>query len=256
MTGRRPEEDAPRRSSARGTRPSMYSGGRVTACTFDCYGTLIDWRAGIDENLGQMLRDRGYHGAESVYEAYTTVERQEETRYASYRTILATSAIRVGERLRVRLPAEDARRFAESLPSWPAFEDTVEGLRALGRLGIRRIILSNVDRALLEATLRRSHIEVDGFVTAEDVRSYKPEGAHWLRYFQEYPEDRGTTWHVAHSWFHDIVPAQRLGLPTVWVDRYSEPRPRSVRPDFTVRDLRGLIRLVRRNPTSGADSTA
>jgi FMN phosphatase YigB (HAD superfamily) len=120
----------------------------------------------------------------------------------------------------------------------------VEVLRELGRTGVRRIILSNIDRDLLEETIRRNHLEVDGFVTSEDVRSYKPSPSHWLEFFRRYPEDRRTTLHVAHSLVHDIVPAGKLGMRTVWVDRYGEPRPPSIRPTYTLRDLRGLLELV------------
>ena len=216
---------------------------RVTACTFDCYGTLIDWRAGIERALGAALRARGDPGPTPVYDLYTEVERDVETRYAPYREILATSAHRVGERLGIPLSASDAREFAESLPTWSAFPDTVPTLRELGRRGVRRVILSNVDRDLLEETIRRNRLEIDGFVTAEDVRSYKPGAAHWLRFFQDYPGDRETTLHVAHSLVHDIVPAQRLGLRTVWVDRYTEARPPSIRPTYSVRDVRSLFTL-------------
>lgn len=216
---------------------------RVTACTFDCYGTLVDWRAGIERNLGDRLRAHGARGAVSVYDVYTEVERDVEIHYAPYRQILASSARRVGERLGIPLTAAEADEFAASLPTWPAFPDTASALRALGRRGVRRVILSNVDRDLLQETIRRNRLEVDGFVTAEDVRSYKPGPAHWLRFFQDYPDERGATLHVAHSLVHDIVPAQRLGVPTVWVDRYDEPRPRSIRPTYSVRDARSLLTL-------------
>jgi len=56
-------------------------------------------------------------------------------------------------------------------------------------------------------------------VTAEQVRSYKPDLAH----FRKFAELTGATpmnWiHVANSWVHDIMPAARLGLRSVWVDR-------------------------------------
>lgn len=216
----------------------------VEACTFDCYGTLIDWRTGIERSLGRLLREEGYAGTGPVFPAYDEAERTVEHRYAPYREVLASAAMRAAGILGTRLAPARAREFADSLPTWSAFADTAEVLRALGRRGVRRIILSNVDRGLLEGTLRRSRLEVDGFVTAEDVRSYKPAPSHWREFLRRYLVPRTATLHVAQSWFHDIVPAGKLGFRTVWVDRYDESLPAHVRPTFIARDLRDLLRFI------------
>jgi 2-haloacid dehalogenase len=221
--------------------PEGRSGDKAPrACTFDCYGTLIDWRTGIEQNLRRILRPRGLHGAQSLYLAYLGAERAVEKRYVPYRDVLSEAAVRAARTLGVALPAAQAREFADSLPRWPAFPDTVEVLGLLRQRGIGRFILSNVDRDQLEATIRVHSLEVDGFVTAEDVRSYKPHPAHWERFFDEHPIERGGVLHVAQSLYHDIVPATALGLRTVWVNRYSDALPGDVRPTFVLPDLRGL----------------
>jgi len=240
--------DATRRPQ-RPHRPSagpQNLGSGVTACTFDCYGTLIDWRAGIERHLGLALRNAGYSGSAPIYPMYTEIERGEERTYAPYRQILATTAMRVADRLGTRLPPNAARSFAESLPEWPAFPDSAEVLRELGRRGILRVILSNVDRDLLRGTIRQSGLEVDGLVTAEDVRSYKPAPAHWLRFYRDFAVERSSTLHVAHSLVHDIRTAEELGIRTVWVDRYGEELSASVHPTFVTRDLEELLRIVPR----------
>ncbi len=216
----------------------------VDTCTFDCYGTLIDWRSGIEQNLRRLLRPRGMHGAQSIFLAYLGAERAVERSYVPYRDVLAASAVRAARTLGIALPAAQAREFAESLPRWPAYRDSAESLRALGRLGIRRYILSNVDRDLLEATIRESGLEVDGYVTAQDVQSYKPQPAHWERLLQQYSVERSHLLHVAQSLYHDIAPATELGLRTVWVNRYAEAGPGALRPTYIVRDLDGLLALL------------
>ncbi len=220
------------------------SADRVRACTFDCYGTLVDWRSGIEESLGQRLRAAGMEGQRPVFPTYDTAERELEGNYAPYRDILAASALRTAQRLGVNLPAVAAREFAKSLPSWPVFPDTAEALRGLGRSGVGRYILSNVDRDLLSETIRRNSLEVDGVITAEDVRSYKPAPAHWNRFFRDTSLDVSAVLHVAQSLFHDIVPAEALGIRTVWINRYGLEAPPMPRPTYTLPDLRGLPSLL------------
>lgn len=231
-------------TTARGPSSDRQHDRSVQVCTFDCYGTLIDWRTGIDQTLGRTLRSQGYAGARSVFSVYDEAEREAEGRYAPYREVLTSAASRAARQLGVALTAASAMEFAESLPTWPPFPDTVGVLRELGRRGVSRFVLSNVDRDLLEETVRRNGLEIDGVVTADDVRSYKPAVGHWLRFFGDHPVDRDAVLHVAQSLFHDIVPAERLGLRTVWVNRYQEVRPASVRPTYTTRDLRGLLELI------------
>ncbi len=216
----------------------------VRACTFDCYGTLIDWQRGIEENLGNRLRAAGLKGSRRVFPVYDAAERELEGSYAPYRDILAASALRAADRLGAPLSDSAAREFATSLPSWPAFPDTAEVLRDLGRRGVRRYILSNVDRDLLSETIRRSSLEVDGVVTAEDVHSYKPAPAHWTRFFRDTSTSPTDVLHVAQSLFHDIVPADALGIRTVWVNRYGLRPPAALRATYTLPDLQGLPSLL------------
>lgn len=220
----------------------------IRACTFDCYGTLIDWHAGVEQTLGPALRAHGYSGSGRIFPAYEESEKAVERAYRPYREVLASSAIRTAEKLGVSLPATEAKKFAEGLPAWPAFPDTASVLHELGRQGVRRYILSNVDRDLLQETIRRNHFEVDGIVTAEDVQSYKPAPGHWIRFLQDHPGEEAGLLHVANSLFHDIVPANGLGWRTVWVNRYGEPLPVDIQPAYTIRDLRGLLGLIGKRP--------
>jgi FMN phosphatase YigB (HAD superfamily) len=104
-----------------------------------------------------------------------------------------------------------ARFLPESLPGWRVFDDTNAALRRLRDAGCRLGILSNVDDDLLGATMRQFDIEVELVVTAQQVGSYKPAQAHFVTARETIGEDRWL--HAAQSWFHDIVPATRLGIP-------------------------------------------
>ena len=212
--------------------------------SFDCYGTLIDWKSGIEMNLRRAFGARLRLNGRELLDRYTSLEAEEERSYRKYRKVMTTTTERLAANLKLEVSKAEAERFANSLPSWPPFEDTVAQLKALGRMGLKRYILSNVDEDLLEETIRRNHLEVDGFVTAEEVRSYKPALAHWLRFIQKTGVDKDRILHVAQSIYHDIVPASRLGIKTAWINRYRDKAPDGVKPLLMCESLRDLTQLL------------
>lgn len=170
----------------------------------------------------------------------------EEESYRKYREVLARAAFRLSERFGVRLSQSAAARFADSVPDWPAFPDTRETLRELGRKGFRLYILSNVDTDILLGTMRNNGLEVDGYVTAEEVGSYKPRAAHWTRFLAKTGARMEEMLHVAQSIYHDIVPTQRMGISSAWVNRYREPLPAEAQPSYIVDGLSGLSEILGR----------
>lgn len=217
---------------------------KFTHLTFDCYGTLIDWRKGIETHLGDLLRRNGLPSGVTVHSLYVKLEAEEEGQYKSYREVLRDTAIKVAEHVKVSIGEKEARGFAASVPSWPPFSDTVENLRELGKRGYKRIILSNIDRDLLKGTILQNSLDVDGYITAEDVGSYKPSPGHWNRFFEMYKTSKETTLHVAQSIYHDIIPCSELAISAAWINRYSEAAPSGVNPTYVFDDLRGLMELL------------
>ena len=204
---------------------------RFDVLTFDCYGTLIDWERGLVDAFATaacgagVVLDRtallaAYHEIEPVIQA---------ERYRSYRDVLALTARRVAERLQWRLPAGDERFLADSLPSWPPFADTNAALRRLADAGHRLAILSNVDDDLLAGTRRHLDVDFEFVVTAQAVGAYKPAPAHWQAARKRIGDARWL--HVAQSYFHDIVPARRLGIASAWINRTFQKPSGPERPD-------------------------
>ena len=113
------------------------------------------------------------------------------------------------------------RLFAESCGDWPPFPDTIAALEQLSsRFAL--VTLSNVDNASLARSLRRLLAPFLLTVTAEDVGSYKPGLAHFetaLKHLSEEGYSPESILHVPQSRHHDVDPAGRLGIPTVWVNR-------------------------------------
>jgi 2-haloalkanoic acid dehalogenase type II len=218
-------------------------GVRYRYLTFDCYGTLIDWKSGIERGLRQALGQAGLRG-QGLLDAYVKAEMRQESTYVRYREVLSRTALSLSRSLGIPMSKGAAEEFAASLPSWPPFPDTRRFLHEMGSRGYKRYILSNVDNDLIEETLRNSRLEVDGYVTAEDVGSYKPNPGHWKEFLRMTGARKENLLHVAQSVFHDIAPTQRMRISSAWVNRYHERLPVGVSPLFIADSLKHLGELL------------
>lgn len=214
---------------------------KPTVITFDCYGTLIDWEAGIGEAFERAAAADGMKADRAaVLAAYAELEPLVECQaYRSYRAVLTETARRVAVRLGWSLAPEQAGFLAASLPRWPPFPDTNPALERLARAGYRLGILSNVDNDLLAGTLGHLRASFEVVVTAEEVQAYKPAHAHFLTARERIG---GQRWlHAAQSYFHDVVPARALGVPVAWINRKAEAPSGTIHPE---RELRTLTELA------------
>lgn len=196
--------------------------GRFEALTFDCYGTLIDWEAGLLAGLHAALD--GAAGAplpddEDLLLRYARHEAALEAGpYLRYREVLARGLRGVAAELGVPVMDDAAATFGGSVADWPAFPDSAAALARLAtrfRLGV----LTNCDDDLFAASNERLGVRFDWIVTAQQVGSYKPTDANFEALFARVKVPRERILHVAQSLYHDHVPANRLGLSSVWIDR-------------------------------------
>jgi 2-haloacid dehalogenase len=198
--------------------------------TFDCYGTLVDWNAGIGAVLERLFgEERRDELLARYHEVEPRVQQEHPTR--TYREVMALTLAGLAD-----VPAGDEDALAESLPDWPVFPEVPAVLEELRARGWRLAILSNSDSDLIEASRRALGVPFDEAVVASDIGSYKPAHGHWHAFFERTGADRGAHVHVAQSHFHDIVPARELGLRTVWINRlgeHGEPPPDRELPDLT-----------------------
>jgi len=185
--------------------------------TFDCYGTIADWNACMLGALEPIAGARAaallaaYHRAESILEAMPS--------WRPYREVLTEGLALAGRRTGVAVPEGQAGAFVAAWPSIPLFDDVAEALSTLVSFGWRMGILTNCDDDLFALTAASLPVPFEVVVTAEQVRSYKPDLGHFRR-FAELTGATPDNWiHVANSWVHDVLPAARMGLRSVWVDR-------------------------------------
>ena len=195
---------------------------RYDVITFDCYGTLVDWEAGIS---GAFVSVAAVTGTtllpDAVLRAYAHHEPEVQSeRYIPYREVLMQASRRVAAETGWAIPPGGEAFLPESLSAWPPFPDTNEALLRLSVAGYRLGILSNVDDDLLASTCRHFSVPFDFAITAQQMQSYKPGLAHFLAARERIGTDRWL--HAAQSFFHDVVPASELGIPVAWINRKRE----------------------------------
>jgi 2-haloacid dehalogenase len=221
------------------TKPEPAEGARWA--TFDCYGTLVDWNAGIRAELERLF---GAEQGEALLARYHEIEPriQREQPTARYRAVMAAVPAELAREAGRELGAEDEDALGRSLPRWPVFAEVPAELAEAHRRGWRLVILSNTDRDLIDASIESIGVPFAGAIVAFEVGSYKPAHGHWRAFYEATRADRGRHVHVAQSHFHDVVPAHELGIPSVWINRLGEqgdPAPTRELPD-----LRGLADVL------------
>jgi 2-haloacid dehalogenase len=193
--------------------------------TFDCYGTLIDWNGGT---RGELARVFGEERGDELLERYHELEPElEADGQRSYREVLTEAMRRLGA------PEGEEDGLARSLPGWRPFPEVPGALREARERGWKLAILSNTDRDFIDASIARLGVPFELAIVAGEIGSYKPGLEHW-RTFEE-RIGRPPDVHVAASLFHDIAPANQLGLRSIWINRLGEkpgPEPTRELPDL------------------------
>jgi 2-haloalkanoic acid dehalogenase type II len=194
--------------------------------TFDCYGTLIDWNGGIRRELARVFGDER---ADGLLERYHVIEPELEADGARpYRQVLTEAMRRLGA------PRDSEVALADSLTGWRPFPEVPQALREARDRGWKLAILSNTDRDYIEASMDRIGVPFEEAIVASEIGSYKPALGHW-RAFEE-RVGRPPDVHVAASLYHDVAPANELGLPSIWINRLGEtpgPQPTRELPDLS-----------------------
>lgn len=202
--------------------------------TFDCYGTLVDWNAGIRNELERLF---GVEHAEELLRRYHELEPeiQASSSGLSYREVLTIALERLEAETGRSVPEGDTAALARSLPGWPVFDDVPPALAEARERGWRLAILSNTDRDLIDASMAAIGVPFDLSIVASEIGSYKPAPRHWEAFRRQTGAGPDRHVHVAQSLFHDVGTATDLGLPCIWINRLGEPddpRPARILPSL------------------------
>ncbi|HWH23459.1 MAG TPA: haloacid dehalogenase type II [Candidatus Limnocylindria bacterium] len=217
--------------------------------TFDCYGTLIDWENGLSSALRRVI---AAHGAplppptddDALLETYARHEAAAESGpYLAYRAVLAGSLRAVCAERGLRVTEADAEAFAESVREWPPFADS---RRALERLAgrFRLAAITNCDDDLFAASSALLGDPFEWAITAQMARSYKPSLNNFELALSVIGVPIEQVVHVAQSLYHDHVPAARIGLRTIWVNRRAGRRGSGATPPLAAESAARPVLVV------------
>ncbi len=217
----------------------------VTFVTFDVYGTLIDWETGVYEAFSREAQRDGFTiERDELITLFHEVEREIQSgSYELYAEVLRRTAVEISKRLGWPLEPSRSGFLPDSIQRWRPFKETNVQLGKLDkkyRLGL----LSNVDDKLLGQTRRHIPTDFDLVVTAQQVRSYKPDPAHFTECARRVGSKKGWV-HVAASLYHDVEPCVKARVPVIWVNRKKETiAPGQKKPTAEVANLREAAKLL------------
>lgn len=217
--------------------------------SFDCYGTLVDWETGISSAVSSSLASCGIRktGPE-ILELFADVEPvvQSSGAFKEYRVVLREVMTLIGDRLGIRIAEDDVDCMSGSLPRWPVFPDAGPALQTL-KQRYKLAIISNVDDDLFAGSARALGVEFDAVITSQQANAYKPNSRSFELAETVMSVNKEQWLHVGESLYHDIEPANRLGIRSVWVnrvDRGGGTRKTDAKPDRTVPDLAALVEML------------
>ncbi|MCK4748505.1 MAG: HAD hydrolase-like protein [Bacteroidales bacterium] len=219
----------------------------IRLLSFDCYGTLIDWKKSVLDILEPFFNDfQVTFSREELFAAFLEADRKIIAEdYLPYREILAEIVLRMADNLRISIDPASRYILSDQFEKWLPFSDTVESLKTL-RKRYRLAIISNVDDELFAITNKILGIKFDFIVTAQQLGSYKPCLDNFRTAATRFGLEQDEILHVAQSIHHDIIPGNILAWKNVWVNRYAEPERTDPRefPDLEVPDMASLVKIL------------
>ncbi len=219
----------------------------VKFVTFDCYGTLIDWETGVYEAFQREADRDGFTiDRDVLVPRFIEIQREIQSgSYELYAEVLRRTAVRVAAELGWELESSRAQFLPDSVPRWMPFRETNAQLERLSKkyeLGI----LANIDDKLLGATRRHFRTDFDLVVTAQQVRSYKPDPAHFKECARRIEKKKRHWVHVASGYPTDVEPCLKSKVAVIWVNRHGEGlEPGQKKPTEEVKTLREAGKLLK-----------
>ena len=207
--------------------------------TFDVYGTLIDWESGVvDAFKKEAARaDFTIKDTDELIAMFHEISRDVEGgSYELYAEVLRRTVVEITKRLDWALEPSRSGFLPDSVQRWPAFRETNPQLKKLVKK-FQTGLISNVDDKLLGQTRRHIPHDFDLVVTAQQVRSYKPDPAHFKEFARRIGGKKGWV-HVASSYYHDVEPCLKEKVPVIWVNRRGEELEGRKKPDAEVKTLK------------------
>jgi 2-haloacid dehalogenase len=218
---------------------------KVNWVTFDVYGTLIDWEKGVADAFEREAKRDGFTiDRDEVIRLFHEISREiEGGSYELYAEVLRRTALEIAKRIGWPLEPSRSGFLPDSVARWAPFKETNAQLKKFVS-GYDTGLISNIDDKLLGQTRRHIPFDFDLVVTAQQVRSYKPDPAHFNECARRIGTKKGWV-HVASSYYHDVEPCTKLKIPVIWVNRNKETlEPSQRKPTAEVKTLLEAAKLL------------
>jgi 2-haloacid dehalogenase/putative hydrolase of the HAD superfamily len=213
--------------------------------TFDVYGTLIDWESGVADAFEREARRDGFTiDRQQVVDLFLEATQEiQGGSYELYAEVLRQAAVKIAKEIGWPLEPSRSGFLPDSVARWGVFKETNPQLKKI-LAKYQTALISNIDDKLLGQTRRHIPADVDLVVTAQQVRSYKPDPAHFNEFARRIGGKKGWV-HVAAGLYTDIEPAMKLKIPTIWVNRRKEEVPAgNKKPTVEVKTLAEAAKLL------------
>jgi 2-haloacid dehalogenase len=210
----------------------------IKSVTTDCYGTLIDWEKGLGDAFRKEAERDGFSFDEGAFlERFFEVQADIMSgSYELYAEVLRRTAVKVAKEIGWELEPSRAQFVPDSVAYWPSFREANAAMdRLAGRYGVG--IVANIDDKLLGVSRRHLRTDLDIVVTAQQVRSYKPDEAHFRECARRLGGKKGWV-HIASGYEADVAPLLKMKVPVIWVNRHGEKLEGRKKPDAEVKTFR------------------
>jgi len=218
---------------------------QITFVTFDVYGTLIDWEGGAFDAFEREAKRDGFTiDRDELIPLFHEIQQKIQAgSYELYAEVLRRTAVEISKRLGWPLEPSRSGFLPDSVQRWPPFKETNPVLQKIAKK-YKVGLISNIDDKLLGQTRRHIPLDFDLVVTAQQVRSYKPDPAHFTECERRIGGKKGWV-HVAASYYHDVEPCLKKKIPVIWVNRHKQELDAGQRkPDAEVTSLREAAKLI------------
>ncbi len=218
---------------------------QIQFVTFDVYGTLIDWETGAYDAFVKEADRDGFtiERSELIPLFHEIQQKIQSGSYELYAEVLRRTAVEISTRMNWPLEPSRSGFLPDSVQRWPPFKETNSVLTKIAKKH-KVGLISNIDDKLLGQTRRHMPLDFDLVVTAQQVRSYKPDPAHFTECERRIGGKRGWV-HVAASYYHDVEPCLKKKIPVIWVNRSGQQlESGQKKPDAEVKNLREAAKLI------------
>jgi 2-haloacid dehalogenase/putative hydrolase of the HAD superfamily len=212
--------------------------------TTDCYGDLIDWEKGISEACAKEAAKDGFS-----FETGPFMERFFEVQaeimagsYELYAEVLRRAIIKVAGEIGWEVEPSRAQFLPDSVAYWTPFREANAAMDRLGKkfnIGI----ISNIDDKMLGISRRHLRTDLDLVVTAQQVRSYKPDDTHFKECARRIGGKKGWL-HIGSNYDTDVAPLLKMKVPVIWVNRHGEKLAGRKKPSLEVKTFRDAVKKL------------